>query len=181
MSRGISLCRDPLPVAGLVALAAGATLAGAWAFEWFGYAPCELCLQQRYAYYLGAPLAALAAAAFAAKWKRTGAFGLALVAAMFLANSVFGAWHAGVEWGFWTGPQGCSGAFTKALDASDFMRQLETTKLVRCDEVAIRILGLSLAGWNGLVSLGISMLASFGAWRAAMLKDRATPLRKLST
>jgi disulfide bond formation protein DsbB len=158
-----SLRSDPLQIAFVVALLAAATISGAWAFEWFGYAPCELCLQQRYAYYLGVPLAALAAGAIAAKWRRSGALGLALVAAMFLANAIFGGWHAGVEWGFWAGPTGCSGAFTKALDASDFMRQLETTKLVRCDEVAIRILGLSLAGWNALVSLGISVLAAFGA------------------
>lgn len=158
-----SLRRDPLLIAIMVALVAAATISGAWAFEWFGYAPCELCLQQRYAYYIGAPLAALAAIAFVARWPLAGAIGLALVAAIFFANAIFGAWHAGVEWGFWAGPTGCSGSFTKALDASDFMRQLEMTKLVRCDEVAIRILGLSLAGWNALVSLGISVLAAFGA------------------
>lgn len=166
-----SLRRDPLTIAMVVALMAAATISGAWAFEWFGYAPCELCLQQRYAYYLGTPLAALAAGAFAAKWRWLGAIGLALAAAMFFANSIFGAWHAGVEWGFWAGPTGCSGALTKALDASDFMRQLETTKLVRCDEVAIRIFGLSLAGWNALVSLGMSVLAALGA-RLALMQAR---------
>lgn len=144
---------------------AAAVISGAWAFEWFGYAPCQLCLQQRWAYYLGVPLAALGAGAFAAHWSRAGAACLALVAAIFLANAIFGAWHAGVEWGFWAGPTGCTGAFTKALDASDFLRQLEATKLVRCDEVAIRILGLSLAGWNALASLGLSALAAAGARR----------------
>lgn len=167
----MSLRSDPLQIASLAALVAAATILGAWAFEWFGYAPCELCLQQRWAYYLGIPLAAIAAGAFAAKWRLPGAIGLALVAAMFFANAIFGAWHAGVEWGFWAGPTGCSGAFTKALDASDFMRQLESTKLVRCDEVAIRIFGLSLAGWNALVSLGVSSLAAYGA-RLAVLQAR---------
>lgn len=167
-----SLRNEPAKTALAVALAASATIAGAWAFEWFGYAPCELCLQQRWAYYLGIPLAALAAGAFAAKWSWSGLVALALAGVAFAANSVFGAWHAGVEWGFWPGPTGCSGAFTKALDASDFMRQLEATKLVRCDEVAIRILGLSLAGWNGLVSLGISALAFFGARAALQARTR---------
>lgn len=158
-----SLRRDPLTIAIVVALVATATISGAWVFEWFGYAPCELCLQQRYAYYLGAPLSAIAAGAFAAKSPRSGAIIIALAAGIFLANAIFGGWHAGVEWGFWAGPTGCSGGFTKALDASDFMRQLETTRLVRCDEVAIRILGLSLAGWNAVISFALFVLASLGA------------------
>ena len=45
-----SLRRDPLTIAIFVTLVAATTISGAWAFEWFGYAPCELCLQQRYAY-----------------------------------------------------------------------------------------------------------------------------------
>lgn len=167
-----SLRRDPLTIAIFVTLVAATTISGAWAFEWFGYAPCELCLQQRYAYYLGAPLAALAAIAFVAGWSLSGAIGLALVVAIFFANAIFGGWHAGVEWGFWAGPTGCSGAFTKALDASDFMRQLETTKLVRCDEVAIRILGLSLAGWNAIISFALFVLACLGA-RLALVRRRA--------
>lgn len=158
-----SLRRDPLTIAIVVALVATATISGAWVFEWFGYAPCELCLQQRYAYYLGAPLSAIAAGAFAAKSPRPGAIIIALAAGIFLANAIFGGWHAGVEWGFWAGPTGCSGGFTKALDASDFMRQLETTRLVRCDEVAIRIFGLSLAGWNAVISFALFVLASLGA------------------
>ena len=167
-----SLRRDPLTIAIFVTLVAATTISRAWAFEWFGYAPCELCLQQRYAYYLGAPLAALAAIAFVAGWSLSGAIGLALVVAIFFANAIFGGWHAGVEWGFWAGPTGCSGAFTKALDASDFMRQLETTKLVRCDEVAIRILGLSLAGWNAVISFALFVLACLGA-RLALVRRRA--------
>jgi disulfide bond formation protein DsbB len=161
---------DPRRIALLVTLAAAATISGAWGFELLGYAPCELCLQQRWAYYVGVPLSALAAAALAARWTRLGAMGLALVAALFLGSAIFGAWHAGVEWRLWAGPNGCTGAFTKASDASDFLRQLETTRLVRCDEVAIRILGLSLAGWNAVVSLGLSALAAMGA-RAALAGD----------
>jgi disulfide bond formation protein DsbB len=167
-----SLRRDPLTIAIFVTLVATVTISGAWMFEWFGYTPCELCLQQRYAYYLGAPLAAIAAGAFAVKSARPGAIIIALAAVIFFANAIFGGWHAGVEWGFWAGPTGCSGAFTKALDASDFMRQLETTKLVRCDEVAIRILGLSLAGWNAVISFALFVLAGLGA-RLALARRRA--------
>jgi len=152
---------DPRRVILIVTLVATATITGAWGFEILGYAPCELCLQQRWAYYVGVPLSVLVGAALFARWTRLGAMGLALVGALFLGS---------VEWRLWAGPNGCTGAFTKAADTSDFLRQLETTKLVRCDEVAIRILGLSLAGWNAVISLGLSALAAIGA-RAALVDD----------
>ncbi len=161
---------DPRRIILIVTLVATATITGAWGFEILGYAPCELCLQQRWAYYVGVPLSVLVGAALFARWTRLGAMGLALVAALFLGSAIFAAWHAGVEWRLWAGPNGCTGAFTKAADTSDFLRQLETTKLVRCDEVAIRILGLSLAGWNAVISLGLSALAAIGA-RAALVDD----------
>jgi disulfide bond formation protein DsbB len=154
---------SPVTAAGAAfALAAGA-IVGAWLFEWAGYAPCELCLQQRYAYYVGVPLAAVALGALAMGWRRLGLAALALLIPVFLFNAGFGAWHAGVEWGFWPGPAGCSNAAApRAADMADFMRQMEGTRLVRCDEVAIRILGLSLAGWNALASLCVCVAASIG-------------------
>jgi disulfide bond formation protein DsbB len=154
----------PLPAALIATSAAAATIAGAWVFEWAGYAPCDLCLQQRWAYYVGVPLGAFAALALVAGGRRTGAAALGLMALLFLGGAVFGAWHAGVEWGFWPGPAGCTGsAAPRASDMSDFLRQIEATRLVRCDEVAIRILGFSLAGWNAVISLCVSALAAAGA------------------
>jgi len=86
---------------------------------------------------------------------------------IFAGGAVFGAWHAGVEWGFWPGPAGCAGAPTqRAADMSDFLRQIEATRLVRCDEVALRIIGLSLAGWNAVISAGVAALAALGARNA---------------
>ncbi|MDB5570203.1 MAG: hypothetical protein JWN93_1386 [Hyphomicrobiales bacterium] len=157
----------PLRAASGVFGGALAIILGAWGFEWAGYAPCELCLMQRWAYYVGVPLAALAAGALAMGWRRAGGAALALLAAIFFGDAVFAAWHAGVEWGFWPGPAGCTGAgLPKAGDMSDFLRQIETTRVVRCDEVAIRIAGLSLAGWNAIVCLGLSLLAALGARNA---------------
>ena len=157
---------SPVAAASAAALVAAATIAGAWAFELYGFAPCELCLQQRWAYYAGIPVA-VAAAIASPMWPRVGGFLLAALALLFLGSAVFGGWHAGVEWGFWPGPAGCTGsAVPKISDMGDFLRQMETTRLVRCDEVAIRILGLSLAGWNAVVSLGIAVLAALGARKA---------------
>ncbi len=153
----------PARIALLVSALAAATVAGAWAFQAFGYAPCDLCLQQRWAYYAGAPLALLVGGAATTGRRTLALTGFALVAGIFVANGVFGAWHAGVEWRFWPGPSGCTGAFAPAGDMGDFLRQMEAARLVRCDEVALRILGLSLAGWNALISTGLAALAVVAA------------------
>lgn len=157
---------SPATAAGTVTLVAAATTAGAWIFEKFGYAPCDLCLQQRWAYYIGVPLAAAAVLACALRSKLGGLL-LVPLAVIFAGGAVFGAWHAGVEWGFWPGPSGCTGAASqRAADMGDFLRQIEATKLVRCDEVALRIFGLSLAGWNAVISAGLAFLAAAGARKA---------------
>ena len=156
----------PLQAALGVFILAFATIAGAWVFEWTGYAPCELCLMQRWAYYAGVPLAALVAILAARGSRGLAGAGLALLGLVFIGSMFFGVYHAGVEWGFWPGPTGCTGALTRADSMADFLKQLETTKVVRCDAVAIRILGLSLAGWNAVISAAMAALALIGARKA---------------
>ena len=85
-----------------------------------------------------------------------------ILALIFAASVVLGAYHAGVEWGFWAGPTECTGALDRAASVSDFLKQLETVKVVRCDSAALRILGLSLAGWNAVISAGLAALATLG-------------------
>ena len=136
-----------------------ATIAGAFAFEAAGYAPCELCLKERVPYYLGMALGALV---IGVAWRGARVamqIGFALLALLFLFGAGFGAWHAGIEWSLWAGPTDCTGSLARASSNADFLHQLETVRVVRCDAVAIRILGLSLAGWNALVSLGVAFLA----------------------
>ncbi len=142
---------------------AAATIGGAWTFEALGYAPCELCLWQRWPYYLGIPLAGATAllAVRGAGHPVTAAF--ILLAIVFAGSAAFGAYHAGVEWGFWPGPSACTGALPRAGSAEDFLAQLETVQVVRCDAPALRIFGLSLAGWNALISAGLAGLAARGA------------------
>ncbi|HVB90392.1 MAG TPA: disulfide bond formation protein B [Beijerinckiaceae bacterium] len=147
---------------------ASATIAGAWLFQFAGYAPCELCLKERWPYYIGAPLAAIAVLVCARGPVRLRAPLLALLGLVFFASFVFGAYHAGVEWRFWAGPTDCTGHVVAARTMGDFMRQLQTSKVVRCDAVAIRILGLSLAGWNAVVSLVVALIA----WRGALAARR---------
>ena len=150
----------PLRAALIVLLAAFATIAGAWIFEWAGYLPCDLCLKQRWAYYAGIPLAAIAVLAAWSGYNGTARVVLGLLAVIFVASAVFGVYHAGVEWGFWEGPAGCTGtAQQQAGSMADFMKQLKTVQIVRCDVVALRIFGVSLAGWNAVISLGVAGVA----------------------
>jgi disulfide bond formation protein DsbB len=145
----------------LVGLAAAVTTGGALVFEHvWGYRPCKLCLEQRNPYYLAIPLAA-AASLMPGRWARAGLWLLALI---FVVSTGLGAYHAGVEWGFWAGPSDCGGGSgSGAGDVGDFLNQLQTTRVVSCTEAAWRFLGLSLAGWNVLISLA---LAAFAAWSA---------------
>ncbi len=152
----------PLRAALAITLIASATIAGAWIFEAFGYLPCELCLKQRWAYYIGVPLAALTTL-IAARSEKAARPLLWLLALLFIGSMIFGVYHAGVEWRFWEGPTACTGAATAVGSMDDFMKQLQTTQVVQCDKVAIRILGLSLAGWNAVISAAMAALAAIGA------------------
>lgn len=141
------------------ALAAGA-LATALYFEHvLGYAPCALCLWQRWPYYLGIPLAA---GLFLLAPRIGGAMtaGLALLAALFVVGAGLGVYHAGVEWAFWEGPSACSAG--AAAVGGDLLSSLRTTRIVPCNEASWRFLGLSFAGWNVVASILIVLVALAG-------------------
>jgi disulfide bond formation protein DsbB len=149
--------------AGLILLIAAATIAGAWIFQAFGIAPCELCLSERIPYYVGIPVAAATLIAALRKSKALMLTGFILLFLIFAFSAGFGIYHSGVEWHFWEGPTACTGStMTKATSMQDFMNQLRTVKVVRCDAVAIRILGLSLAGWNAVISAALAVIAIWG-------------------
>ncbi|MCO5132133.1 MAG: disulfide bond formation protein B [Xanthobacteraceae bacterium] len=150
--------------AAAIAAIAALTLAGAWFFQLvLGLQPCPLCLEQRYAYYLAVPLAIVVAVA-AARDAPRGLIGAGLVVLMLaaLANAGLGAYHAGVEWRWWQGPTDCSGPVVSLGSAGDLLSRLDTVKVVRCDEVQWRFLGLSMAGYNVLISLLMAALALLG-------------------
>lgn len=147
-----------------VALIGAATLAGAWFFQLvLDLQPCHLCLQQRYAYYVVVPLGALLALA-AGRGLSRGVLiaGLIVVALAMLANAVLGGYHAGVEWGWWPGPSTCTGPIKDFGSAGSLLAQLDKVKVVQCDTVQWRFLGLSLAGYNVLISLMMAAIALRG-------------------
>lgn len=147
-----------------IAAVAALTLGGAWFFQLvLDIRPCPLCLEQRYAYYLAVPLALLVAVAAMRRAPRVIVMsGFAVLALAALGNAGLGGYHAGVEWQFWQGPTDCSGPIVDLGSAGSLLQRLDTVKVIRCDEVQWRFLGLSLAGYNVLISLSMAALAGWG-------------------
>ncbi len=151
-------------VSAVVFAVAMATILTAHAFEHFGgYAPCPLCLQERYAYYFGVPASFVAFFAARANAIGTARILLLLIALGFLVNAGVGVYHAGVEWKWWAGPTTCSGGTAIDWGAGGLAEQLEHAQLIRCDEAAWRFLLLSFAGWNAVVSGLLALIAACGA------------------
>jgi disulfide bond formation protein DsbB len=140
-----------------------ATITLAHVFERFGYAPCPLCLQERYAYYFAVP--ATVAAFFAA---RAESFTLtrillALTALAFLINAGVGVYHSGIEWKWWEGPASCAGGVAVEWGEGGVASSIERAEVVSCSDASWRMLGLSFAGWSAVIS---AMLAGLAAWGA---------------
>ncbi len=151
------------------ALASAALLAGAFAFEHLGgLPPCPLCIDQRWAHVwvvlAGLGLYALfrvapASARFA--WA-----GSLVLAALFAFSAFLAIQHAGAEYGWWAVPEGCAAAQGGANPSStaDLLASLgEARRIPRCDEIPWALAGVSMAGWNGLISAGLGLISVFVA------------------
>lgn len=156
----------------LIALVAAATILTVWALEHAGYVPCELCLAERNPYYLAVPVALLTAGLAQGGAVRFAQGGFALLGLLFVGSAGLAAYHAGVEWQVWAGPTGCSGPPGAPGSVADFLQQLKTVKVVRCDAPVLVLFGLSLAGWNVLMSLVLCGLAV----HAARVTPRPAPV-----
>lgn len=133
-------------------------IAMAFGFQAAGYAPCELCILQRWPHVVAA-LIGLAGMAMPHR-------GLAWAgAAVMLISAALGLYHSGVEWGLWAGPSACTGGAGNiaAMNPEDLLNQIMQSEVVRCDEPALKVLGTTMANWNALASAG---LAGLWAWVA---------------
>lgn len=147
--------RVAAPGATLLLIAvSGALLFGALGFQHVGgLAPCEMCYWQRYAHGV-VLLVALAA-------MLTRSRGLtALAIAVMLVSAGLGGFHAGVEQGWWDGPTACASGMAPGMSQADILGSLMNAPLVRCDAIAWQFAGVSMAGWNALISL----MAAVGGW-----------------
>jgi disulfide bond formation protein DsbB len=165
------LRREPAVVAALVVFAGStATILGAWYFQYvLKLPPCPLCLEERLPYHIVIPLSLLLVIASIVRAPRALIIVgfLAIIGAM-LASAALGSYHAGVEWRWWPGPAECSGPMSD-FTTKPLLDQLRSIHIVRCDEAAWRFLGLSLAGYNVLISLALAGIAALGL---AAHKDR---------
>ena len=146
-------------------IASAVMLAIAHAFQTFGgLSPCTLCLQQRDVYWTAMAVAALALVAglTPARAVLRPVFAIALIV-VFATGAAIAARHAGAEWKWWPGPATCSGG--SGVNAAALSALMHGAKVAapRCDEAAWVFLGLSMAGWNCLISLGLAGM-SLAAW-----------------
>ncbi len=153
----------------LVTLGMAATVGGALSFEHVGgYIPCALCLLQRDPYYYGIPLGILAILTSVLKlpaW--TTRTLLVLVGILMLIGAGIGVYHAGAEWRFWQGPSTCATtAQGISSDVGDLLGDLDAKHAPSCTEAALRVFGLSFAGWNVIASLILAAIAFRGAAKA---------------
>ncbi|SFA73775.1 Disulfide bond formation protein DsbB [Poseidonocella pacifica] len=135
----------------LVILAAGgsaALLLGAFAFQHLGgLAPCKMCLWQRWPHAAAILIGAVAVVVPGAALPLLGALAAAATAAI-------GIYHAGVEWDFWEGPTSCTATNNiGGLSPTELLAQIQNAPIVRCDDIAWSLAGLSMAGWNAVLSL----------------------------
>ena len=152
-------------------LASAGLLAIAHGFQTFGgYAPCTLCLRQREVYWVAATIAAVFMVVVrlpgGPRWREISAWILSLV---FLVGAGVAVYHAGAEWKFWPGPTACasSGTGVSAAAMADLL-QGARIRPPACDEAPWVFAGLSMAGWNAVISLGLAGLSV-----AAALRERS--------
>jgi len=146
---------------GKLAIALPATaLAGAYIAQYgFGLLPCEMCWWQRWPHFIALGLALLATQVRASRPL------IALAALAIAISGAIGVFHAGVEYDWWEGITGCA---TLERTGGSALDDIMAAPIIRCDQAAFRFLTISMAGWNGIVSLGGAVLI----W-AGMAKERA--------
>lgn len=153
----------------LAILLSGGLLCGAWFFEYvLDYAPCQMCYWQRDAHKAVLVVAIIALLANKFKPGKPG-FWASLVGVALLVSFGMGVWHMGVEYKWWEGPQTCLAGKPDLgkFDAKSLLDSLsEPVKMPACSEAVWHFLGLSMAGWNALISLAGAALSFIAAGRS---------------
>jgi len=147
----------------LLAHGSAALLLGAMAFQyWGGLAPCVLCLWQRWPHVVA--IAAGLAGMYLVKQRRFEAAGWAtlVAAAALVATSAIGGFHVGVEQHWWEGTASCGSSGPTPTSAAALREQLLRAPVVHCDDIAWSLFGISMAGWNMLLSAALAAAGMFG-------------------
>ena len=134
----------------IAAAGSAALLLGALGFQYIGdMPPCKMCYWQRYPHVAAVGIGLLALMIPGAILPYLGALAL-------LVTAGIGIFHAGVEQGIWEGPTTCTSQSIEGLSADELLNQILSAPVVRCDEIPWEMFGLSMAGWNAVVSLGLA-------------------------
>jgi len=133
-----------------------ALLAGAYGSEiWGGLYPCEMCWWQRYAHLAALALALLSLVLRSAPDRGRSFVWLAALA--ILTSGGIGAYHAGVEAGVFEGFTTCTSTGTAGLSGEELLKEIMARPIVRCDEIQFSFLGISMAGWNAILSIAAAL------------------------
>ncbi|MDR0252386.1 MAG: disulfide bond formation protein B [Brucellaceae bacterium] len=153
-------------ISGFLALAMAGVVGSALAFQYIGgYLPCKLCLEERIPYYIGVPVMVLGLLlTVLGKCEKLTRTLLFLTGLLMVCGLILSVYHSGVEWKFWAGPADCAtGAVSITTSAGNLLGDLNAVKPAACDVAAGRFLGISFAGWNGVASLILAVIAFYGA------------------
>ncbi|MEM9392301.1 MAG: disulfide bond formation protein B [Pseudomonadota bacterium] len=155
----MTILMTPRNLALIAAAGSAAMLLAAWGFQYLGgLAPCAMCIWQRWPHALAVVSGGLALVTPLAAWLGLGGA---------LGTAAIGGFHTGVERGWWEGPTSCTSGSIEGLTTEELLNQIMAAPVVRCDEVPWDLLGLSMASWNMLLSLGFAVL-----WLLAIIKMR---------
>jgi disulfide bond formation protein DsbB len=157
------MSRTAQPLVLLAVLGAALSLAGAYGFEHIGgFAPCELCLLQRWPHWVAIALGALWLIRPLALWLWGGALSM-------LTGAVLGVYHAGVQQHWWPGPSSCSGTPDMgSLTPDQLMARIMAAPVVRCDEVSAAIFGIPMPVWSAAACAALAAIWALALFRPAL-------------
>lgn len=169
LARHVTPKHIPLFIAAISAL----VLVTVHVFEFgFGYIPCELCLYQRLPWWIALGLGSMATMIVNRRGVLALLFSITALVAIVIGAGI-AAYHAGVEYKFWPGPAGCSGAQELAGGLAAAIQNTQTGPVgPACDQVAWSLFGISMAGYNVLLSLTVAALAGLVIWKGLVDNGR---------
>ncbi len=142
----------------IASLGSAALLVGAWTFQYFGLAPCPMCVWQRWPHGIAVALGIISLL--------QPHLVLALLGAAATATTgAIGVYHSGVERGVWKGPSTCGGNDTVGLSADQLLERIMEAPLVRCNEVAWQMFGVTIPNLNAALSFTLAAIWLIAAWK----------------
>lgn len=149
----------------LAAIASALILGGAYFFQYvLGYDPCALCFDQRHIHkaVIAVGLVGGLGMMFVPALQKYAMWVCLILAAILAYSAYFAGWHAGIEYDWWEGPASCTTVGAVEFSTDDLMAVLDgNAPVVLCDEAAWTLFGISMAGYNAILSLGLAIASAF--------------------